>query len=690
MNVNKDGFLRNLKYDFPSSLVVLLVALPLCLGIALASGAPLFSGIIAGIIGGVVVGFVSGSHTGVSGPAAGLAVVVLNAITELGSFELFLVAIILAGVIQIILGILKGGIIAYYFPSSVISGMLAGIGIIIFLKQLPHAFGDDRDVEGDLEFFQKDGENTFSEIWNMFDYVSAGAIIITIVSLAILLLWESRYIKKNQILQFVPGPLLAVMSGVFLNAAFRDTTLKLKPDQVVNIPIMDGLNGFISNLSHPDFSALFAAEVYITAVVIAVVASLETLLCVEASDKLDRHHRSTPVNRELIGQGIGNILSGLVGGLPVTQVIVRSSANIQSGARTKTSAITHGMLILICVILIPSILNMIPLATLAAILFIVGYKLARPVIFKTMYKQGKEQFVPFIVTVTGIIFTDLLVGLGLGLGVAIVFILYNQYVSTYKMSRVVKNGKENILLELSQDLTFFNKAGMLKTLDSIPDNSEVIIDASNTNYIHYDVQEILEDFLRSTKERNIDLNLVELFSLRPSSTNNKKSISSNSQQMHSVRSYKNVNRNTLTKEQKKTIAVITRFDDESLDAIKYAVDTFGVEAKYTLQSIYSFENALGATSLFPDEIRIEMMDKLTKELGAVRSMLGDIQPEIAIQFEFGSPKQILEDAWSNKEFDFVVVPNGRQAMFGMAGITSSTSVPILVTPKPQLIQESDF
>jgi len=511
MNLNENEVLKNLKFDLPSSLVVLLVALPLCLGIALASGAPLFSGIIAGIVGGVVVGFASGSHTGVSGPAAGLAVVVLNSIVDLGSFELFLVAVVIAGVLQIIMGILKGGIIAYYFPSSIIMGMLSGIGIIIFLKQLPHAFGDDRDVEGDLEFFQPDGENTFSEIWNMVEYISPGAIIITIVSLAILILWESRFIRKNQFLQFVPGPLLAVVSGVLLNVFFENSGFALRSDQMVNIPISDGISGFVCNLSHPDFSGLYNPQIYVTAIIIAVVASLETLLCVEASDKLDRHNRSTPVNRELIAQGTGNILSGLVGGIPVTQVIVRSSANIQSGARTKVSAIMHGLLILISVILIPQLLNKIPLATLAAILFTVGYKLARPSIFKTMFAQGKEQFVPFIVTVIGIIFTDLLIGLGLGLIVAVVFILYNQYKLSYKMSRNVVGGEEIIRIELAQELTFFNKARMLKTLDSIPDHSNVVIDASNTVFIHYDVMELLDNFTGDAKERGIDLETIALF-----------------------------------------------------------------------------------------------------------------------------------------------------------------------------------
>lgn len=501
--------LKNFKQDIPSSIVVFLVAMPLCLGIALASGAPLYSGLIAGIIGGIVVGYFSGSHTGVSGPAAGLAVVVLNSITELGSFELFLVAVVLAGIIQIILGLVKGGVIAYYFPSSIIMGMLSGIGIIIFLKQLPHAFGDDRDAEGDMEFFQADGENTFSEIWNMVDFISPGAVIITLVSLMILLLWESIYIKKIKILQLIPGPLVAVITGILLGVSFQDSDwLSLRSDQMVSIPIPENFEGFINNFTFPDFSAFSNVKIYSIAMVIAVVASLETLLCVEAADKLDEHKRITPSSRELIAQGIGNVISGLIGGLPITQVIVRSSANIQSGARTKTSTIIHGILILISIILVPRLLNLIPLATLAAILLIVGYKLSKPSVYKTMYAQGREQFVPFIVTIVGIIFTDLLIGLALGLAVAVFFILYNTYKFSFRIKEYTEEGNGVIHIELAQELTFFNKANMIKVLEEIPANSKVIIDASNTTFIHFDVLEIIKNFLINADERNIDLELL--------------------------------------------------------------------------------------------------------------------------------------------------------------------------------------
>jgi MFS superfamily sulfate permease-like transporter len=510
-NSNVFNPLKNFKSDIPSSIVVFLVAMPLCLGIALASGAPLYAGLISGIIGGIVVGSISGSHTGVSGPAAGLAVVVFNAIAELGSFELFLVAIIIAGIIQIIIGLIKGGVIAYYFPSSVIMGMLSGIGIIIFLKQLPHAFGDDRDTEGDLEFFQADGQNTFSEIWNMFDYVSLGAIVITVISLFILLIWESTYFKKNKILQLIPGPLMAVIVGILLSLTFEGSELfYLRPDQMVKIPLSGDFSGFINNFTFPDFSALYQSKTYTIAAVIAVVASLETLLCVEAADKIDPHKRITPSSRELIAQGVGNVFAGFIGGLPITQVIVRSSANVQSGSKTKASTIFHGGLIFVSILLIPNILNLIPLATLAAILLIVGFKLSKPSVYKKLYSQGREQFVPFITTVLGIIFTDLLIGLAMGVIVAIFFILYNNYTHAYS----IKNYKEEegdhevIHIELAQELTFFNKASMIKILEGIPAHSKVIIDATSTTFIHFDVSEIIQNFIINSYERDIDLKLL--------------------------------------------------------------------------------------------------------------------------------------------------------------------------------------
>ena len=380
--------------DLPSSIVVFLVAMPLCLGIALASGAPLFSGLIAGMVGGIVVGLLSGSALGVSGPAAGLAVIVFNAITDLGSYEIFLLAVVVAGILQVLMGFMKAGMVAYYFPSAVINGMLSGIGIIIFLKQIPHGVGYDANPEGHLGFQQPDSQNTFSELINMLDYISYGPLIITSVSLMILILWETRFFKQFKIFQLVQGPLVAVIVGVVLNRFFSSNeNLMLLKEQVVQIPVSGGFGDIFSSFRMPDFSEIFNPKIYVTGLVLAVVGSLETLLCVEASDKQDPQRRVTPTNRELKAQGVGNFISGMIGGLPITQVIVRSSVNVQAGGRTKLSAIIHGFIIFLSLALIPDLLNQIPLSTLAAILFVVGYKLARPSFFKRTYKQGWDQFI---------------------------------------------------------------------------------------------------------------------------------------------------------------------------------------------------------------------------------------------------------------------------------------------------------
>lgn len=509
MNANhKSGFFSNLGNDLPASVVVFLVAVPLCLGIALASGAPLFSGIIAGIIGGIVVSLVSGSPLGVSGPAAGLAVIVLNAIQELGAFEAFLLAVVLAGVIQIILGFLKAGVIGYYFPSSVIKGMLSGIGIIIILKQIPHAFGYDKDPEGDMAFLQIDGENTFSELFNMVNFISPGALLIAMVSLAILILWEQPFMKKLPTAKIIQGPLVAVGAGIGLNLLLQNNaTLSLNPDQLVSIPVADSLAGFLGQFTGPDFSQLFNSQIYVIAITIAVIASLETLLCVEATDRLDPLKRITPTNRELIAQGTGNIVSGLIGGLPITQVIVRSSANIQSGGKTKASAFFHGVLLLFSALAIPVVLNLIPLASLAAILFMVGYKLAKPSLFKEMYKKGRAQFIPFVVTIIGIVFTDLLVGIGMGMVVAIFHILWNNYRTPYHFDQDTHVDGEGIRIQLSEDVSFLNKAGVMHTLNQIPDGASVVIDANNTKTIHLDVIEIIDDFVENAKTRDITVRI---------------------------------------------------------------------------------------------------------------------------------------------------------------------------------------
>jgi len=501
---------KNFKDDIPSSIIVFLVAMPLCLGIALASGAPLFAGLISGIIGGIIVGSLSGSPLGVSGPAAGLAVIVLNAITDLGGYEIFLVAVVLAGIIQLVMGFIKAGIIAYFFPSSVIHGMLAGIGVLIFMKQIPHAFGYDKDPEGDFSFIQPDGQNTFSELWNMLDYVSPGVLIVSSISLIILLLWESKLLKKQAFTKIIQGPLVAVVMGIVLNKMFETSTaLNIKAEHLVRVPVSDSISSFLGNFTFPDISALTNPQVYITAIVIAVVASLETLLCVEASDKQDTLKRITPTNRELKAQGVGNIIAGLIGGLPVTQVIVRSSANQQSGGKTKASTIIHGILLLISVIAIPKILNWIPLGTLAAILLVVGYKLAKPTLFKKMYGQGWEQFLPFVVTILGIVLIDLLWGIGIGMVVAIIMImLRNNFKIPYKVDKEHIGEKEKLKITLPKDVTFLKKATIQRSLSEIEDNSIVEIDASASQLIHPDVTEIIEDFQTNALTRNIQVNII--------------------------------------------------------------------------------------------------------------------------------------------------------------------------------------
>ena len=503
------GFLGNLKNDFPASIVVFLVAVPLCLGIALASGAPLFSGVIAGIIGGIVVGMLSGSPLGVSGPAAGLVVIVLNGITTLGSFESILLAIVIAGIIQIILGLVKAGIISYYFPSSVIKGMLTGIGVIIILKQIPHGFGIDKDWEGDSSFFQNDGENTFSALMNMWDFVTPGATLIFLVSMAILIFWESPFIKNIKSLKLLQGPLVVVLAGIAFSLFFTSNpALYLAPEHLVQLPEASGFAEFFSFFTMPDFSNITNPEVYVVALTIAVVASLETLLCVEATDKLDPYKRITPANKELIAQGVGNMASGLIGGLPITQVIVRSSANIQSGGKTKASAVMHGSLLLLSVIAIPGVLNLIPLASLAAILIMVGYKLAKPSMFSAMYKLGWYQFIPFIVTVVGIVLTDLLVGIGLGMMIAIFFFLRESFKNPYfiKPTDLWEDGR--IHIQLAEEISFVNKGRILNALRQIPDGAKLTIDATNTVSMDYDVLEIIEDFKQNAETRDIDVEVL--------------------------------------------------------------------------------------------------------------------------------------------------------------------------------------
>jgi MFS superfamily sulfate permease-like transporter len=510
------NLVSNWRHDVPASLVVFLVALPLCLGVALASTGSqpvLFSGIIAGVVGGVVVGFISNSKIGVSGPAAGLITIVATAITTLGSFEGFLVAVVLAGLIQFISGFLGAGIIGNYFPSSVIKGMLAAIGLTLILKEIPHAFGYDADFMGDEAFFQPDGHNTFSEIIIALNKTSPGAIVITLTSLLILVLFENPFLKKFAIFKLLPGALFVVVFGVILNNIFKLTypDWYLNSKHLVELPVASNWSDFVSFLTFPDFSVLSNHHVYSIALTIALVGSLETLLSVEATDKLDPDKNHTPTNRELKAQGIGNMLSGLLGGLPVTQVIVRSSANVNAGGKSKLATILHGVLLLVCVVFIPSILNLIPLASLAGILMMVGYKLSKINLYKGMYKLGLDQFLPFIATVIGVLFTDLLKGIGIGILFSIFYILKRNYKNNYQKNEETIGSTKIIKITLSEEVTFLNKGSLREVLTEIPANTKLLIDGSNCKQIDYDVLELIQDFKEfSAKEKNIKLETINI------------------------------------------------------------------------------------------------------------------------------------------------------------------------------------
>lgn len=504
----KINLFANLKSDFASGLVVFLVALPLCLGIALASGAPLFSGIIAGVVGGIVVGYLSKSHISVSGPAAGLTAIVLTAITDLGAFNIFLTAVVLAGVMQLLLGFIKAGSISNYFPTNVIEGMLAGIGVIIILKQIPHAFGYDPDFVGDEAFFQSDGQNTFSELFQVFNHIQLGSILITLVSLAILILWNKvEFLKK---IKLIPPALVAVIVSVILNEFFiqSSSNFAILKEHLVSLPVPTSLEEFKNIIITPDFSALSNSKVWIVGITIAVVASIETLLCIEAADRMDAQKRYTDTNVELKAQGIGNILSGFIGGLPMTSVVVRTSANNAAGAKSKMSAIIHGILLLISVLAIPIILNKIPLATLAAVLLLVGYKLANPKVIIHFWKRGKYQFVPFIATFLGVVFTDLLKGVALGIVISIIFVLKGNLKRAYNFRKEEYADGDVIHIDLAQEVSFLNKAAIKSTLMAIPENSKVIINAEDTVYIAHDILDLIREFKTTrAKDENIKVKL---------------------------------------------------------------------------------------------------------------------------------------------------------------------------------------
>lgn len=492
---------RSIKSDIPASVVVFFVALPLCLGIALASGVPLFSGLIAGILGGIVVGLLSGSQIGVSGPAAGLAAIVFTSIDDLGGlsaggFEKFLVAVMIGGLIQVLFGIMRLGIIGYFFPSSVIKGMLTGIGIIIIKKQIPYFLGNEAGTS----------------IFDAWKGISVGASLIAVVAMGILLLWSSVLVKKAKIFQLIQGPLVAVVVGILYYLWTQNNeNLALDPiHHLVKVPVPDNFSSFLGQFIFPDYSVLFDAKIWLIGVTIAIVASLETLLCVEATDKIDPRKRVTPTNRELFAQGVGNMLSGCIGGLPITQVIVRSSANVQSGGNTKMAAILHGILLLVCVLIVPGILNMIPLSVLAAILLVVGFKLVNPADFKKMFKLGWKQYLPYIATVLPMVIEgDLLHGIGLGLIVAVVVILFESFQNSHFLHmETTPEGNDHVKMTFAEEVTFFNKGAILKQLDELKRDSSLELDITKTRYLDHDIIEILEDFSQKARLRNIEVTIA--------------------------------------------------------------------------------------------------------------------------------------------------------------------------------------
>lgn len=501
------SFKQNFSADLLSGLVVFLVALPLCLGIAVASGATPFAGIITGVIGGILVGTLSNSHVSVSGPAAGLIAIILVAVTELG-YETFLVAVVIAGLIQLILGLVKAGSISSYFPTSVIEGMLVAIGVIIIKKELPHAIGFDLKHKGNFFSYQLSmGENNFfGEILHSFNYAHTGAIIVVIVSIAIIIAFNKvKFLKK---IKALPGALVAVVAGILLNEFFKAAAPAwvISNEHLVVLPTVDSASSFFGQFQSPEFSAFSNPKVWIVGLTIAIVASIETLLCLEAGDKLDPLKRFSSANVELRAQGIGNMVSGLIGGLPMTSVIVRTTANINAGSRTKWSAIFHGIFLLVAVIVIPGLLNKIPMASLAAILIMIGLKLASPKVFKHIWQSGKHQFIPFIITVVAVVFTDLLKGVGIGLIVSIFYILKGNMKLAYFFKKEQHHEGETIHIDLAQEVSFLNKAAIKQTLSSLPENSKVVVNAANTVYIDHDVLELIRDFVNfGAKDKNISI-----------------------------------------------------------------------------------------------------------------------------------------------------------------------------------------
>jgi MFS superfamily sulfate permease-like transporter len=505
--MNQSEYVQSfVKGDWKSGVAVFLVALPLCLGIALASGAPLFAGLVAGIVGGTLVSLLSGSELSVSGPAAGLTIIVATAITDLGSFPGFLVAVIIAGLIQVGLGLLKWGKIGGFFPSSVIRGMLVAIGIVIILKQIPHAIGDDLDFIGEFEFDQKDGENTFTEIIKSVLSLEIGALIISAVGLVILFSW-TKLGQKIAWMNAIPASLFVVVIGVAINESlgiwFPAWYLGNSDDHMVKLPVFASTNELVSGFITPDWSFLSNPKVYSVAVTLAIVATLESLLSLEATDSLDPLKRISSPDRELLAQGAGNVVSGFLGGLPITSVIVRSSTNIYAGGKTRMSGFFHGILLLVAVLFLPLYLNKIPLACLASILLYTGYKLAHPKEFKKVFAEGWKQYVPFLITVAVVVGVDLLWGIFVGTLVGLVFVVLTNYSSVFT---VFKNGND-ILIKFQKDVTFLHKMSLKETLRKIPQGSEVFIDATKVHFMDHDINLLIQEFISTAKERGIEVDL---------------------------------------------------------------------------------------------------------------------------------------------------------------------------------------
>ena len=510
----KSSLFGTIGQDAPAGLVVFLVALPLCLGISLASGAPLLAGVVTGIVGGVLVSWLSGSALSVSGPAAGLTVVILSAISSLGSWPAVLAATVVAGAIQLLLGVARAGIIALYFPAAVIRGMLAAIGIILILKQLPHFLGADADAFEDMKFLQLDGFNTFSAIGAATRALSPGSVLVGVVSLALLLLWNTAPVRRQSWARLVPGALVAVLAALAVNQLLKTVApqWQVRPEHLVKLPVLTSLSQLGGAMIFPDFSFLRNPATYGVAFTIAIVASLETLLSVEAVDNLDPQKRHTPANRELLAQGVGNLVSGLLGGLPLTAVIVRSSANIAAGAQSRMSAFIHGLLLLVSLLFMGSVLNLIPLSALAAVLLLVGYKLTMPALYRSQWRLGREQFVPFIITIAAVLFTDLLKGVSIGLVLGFFFILRDNakagsYLRQEASSEDEGDAPGQLHLRLPEHVSFLNKASIVTTLEQLPTGSRVILDGTRSDVIDHDVLEAIEAFRQAAPARGIELEL---------------------------------------------------------------------------------------------------------------------------------------------------------------------------------------